>query len=274
MSSITVHQHAHHFHDAEQQASSAKLGMWLFLVTEVLLFSGLFVGYTVIKTLHPEMWKVASEQLDWVLGSINTLVLISSSWTVALAVRAAQTNQHGEKNRQIVGLLVLTILGAIGFLVIKYLEYSHKFHDGLLWGKEYFNHPEAIAHLKEGIATTFGMENVALKSDAILKELSSHANAHSPEGAHLLHHYELTCKYADSLMTVKDGHLFFGIYFMLTGLHGIHVVIGMSVLTWVLVLAQKGRFYKDYYTPVELGGLYWHLVDLIWIYLFPLLYLV
>jgi cytochrome c oxidase subunit 3 len=97
MSTIIEHKHAHHFYSAEQQASSAKLGMWLFLVTEVLLFSGLFVAYTVIKTLHPEMWKVASEQLNWVLGSVNTLVLITSSWTVALAVRAAQTNQKGEK---------------------------------------------------------------------------------------------------------------------------------------------------------------------------------
>ena len=98
MSTVITHHHAHHFYDKEQEASSAKLGMWLFLVTEVLLFSGLFVGYTVIKTLNPEMWKVASAQLDWVLGSVNTLVLITSSWTVALAVRAAQTNEKGEKN--------------------------------------------------------------------------------------------------------------------------------------------------------------------------------
>jgi cytochrome c oxidase subunit 3 len=274
MSTIITHHHAHHFYDNQQEASSAKLGMWLFLVTEVLLFSGLFVGYTVIKSLHPEMWAVASAQLDWVMGSVNTLVLITSSWTVALAVRAAQTNEKGEKNKQIVGLLAFTIICAFGFLGIKYLEYSHKIHDGLLWGTSYFNHPEAIEHLKEGIKATFSMDVTALSSPEFLKTLEAHTAAASSEGQHLIHHYASTVTYADSLMTVDQGHLFFGIYFLLTGLHGIHVVIGMSVLTWVLVLAQKGKFYKDYYTPVELGGLYWHLVDLIWIYLFPLLYLV
>jgi len=274
MSSITIHHHAHHFYDAEQQASSAKLGMWLFLVTEVLLFSGLFVAYTVVKSLHPEMWKVASSQLDWVLGSINTLVLITSSWTVALAVRAAQTNQKGEKNNQIVGLLAFTIVCAFGFLGIKYVEYSHKIHDGLLWGTSYFNHPDAIESMKEGIQEVFSMKVTALSDQSFLDQLKAHAAHSSHEGEHLIHHYASTVKYADSLMTVEKGHLFFGIYFLITGLHGIHVVIGMSVLTWALVLANKGRFYKDYYTPVELGGLYWHLVDLIWIYLFPLLYLV
>jgi cytochrome c oxidase subunit 3 len=110
--------------------------MWLFLVTEVLLFSGLFVAYTVVKSLYPEMWRVAFAQLDWVMGSVNTLVLIISFWTVALAVCAAQTNENGEKNGQIVGLLAFTILCAFGFLGIKYLEYSHKIHDGLLWGTQ------------------------------------------------------------------------------------------------------------------------------------------
>jgi cytochrome c oxidase subunit 3 len=274
MSSITIHQHAHHFHDAEQQANSAKLGMWLFLVTEVLLFSGLFVAYTVVKSLHPEMWEVASAQLDWVLGSVNTLVLITSSWTVALAVRACQTNQKGEKNGQIVGLLAFTILCAFGFLGIKYVEYSHKLHDGLLWGESYFNHPTAIANMKQGIQEIFNLKVTALSDASFLELLQNHDAAKTHEGEHLIHQYNSTVKYASSLMTVEKGHLFFGIYFLLTGLHGIHVVIGMSVLTWTLVLAQQGRFYKDYYTPVELGGLYWHLVDLIWIYLFPLLYLV
>ncbi|MCB9544346.1 MAG: cytochrome c oxidase subunit 3 family protein [Myxococcales bacterium] len=216
MSSIVKHHVAHHFHDRAQESGSAKMGMWLFLVTEVLLFSGLFVAYTIIKAVNPVMWAEASKQLDATLGTINTVVLIGSSLTVALAVRAAQTNQAGEKNKQIAGLLGVTILLAGTFLVIKYFEYSHKFHVGLLPGTHYFF---------EGI------------------------NADNP-------------------------HLFFGVYFLMTGLHGIHVVIGMVVLTWVMIRSMKGHFYKDYYTPVELGGLYWHLVDLIWIYLFPLLYLV
>ena len=279
MSNIIIHKHAHHFYDAEQQASSAKLGMWLFLVTEVLLFSGLFVAYTVIKTLNPEMWKIASEQLDWVMGSVNTLVLITSSWTVALAVRAAQTNQKGEKNKQIVLLLIITILCAGGFLVIKYLEYSHKIHDGLLWGTSFFNHPEHVAHIKAEVAKAFG-DGIFKAGDITAAMQTAIASAGAETKSMMTaamhewtHHQELVTKYHD-LAHVGDGHLFFGIYFLLTGLHGIHVVIGMSVLIWVLLGAMKGKFYKDYYTPVELGGLYWHLVDLIWIYLFPLLYLV
>jgi len=274
MSSIIAHKHAHFFHSADQEASSAKLGIWLFLVTEVLLFSGLFVGYTVIKTLHPEMWKVASAQLDWVLGSVNTIVLISSSWTVALAVRAAQTNVKGENNAKIGVLLIITILCALGFLGIKYMEYSHKIHDGLLWGTKYFNHPDAIAALKAGVKSTFGLEVPALPHASFLETLKAHAAAGTEQAQHLIHHYASTVTYKDTLMTVEQGHLFFGIYFLLTGLHGIHVVIGMSLLIWIYVGSVKGRYYRDYYTPVEVGGLYWHLVDLIWIYLFPLLYLV
>jgi cytochrome c oxidase subunit 3 len=280
MSNIIIHKHAHHFYDAEQQASSAKLGMWLFLVTEVLLFSGLFVAYTVIKTLNPEMWKVASEQLNWVLGSVNTLVLITSSWTVALAVRAAQTNQKGEKNKQIVGLLVFTIVCAFGFLGIKYVEYSHKIHDGLLWGTSFFNHPEHVAQINGAVSKAFGAgifqvpDIAAAMKTAITAAQGTDAYAAMDAAMHeWTHHQELVHKYPE-LANVGDGHLFFGIYFLITGLHGIHVVIGMSVLLWVLLGAMKGKFYKDYYTPVELGGLYWHLVDLIWIYLFPLLYLV
>lgn len=216
MSTIVKHQVAHHFYDAAQESSSAKLGMWLFLVTEVLLFSGLFVAYTVIKSVNPEMWAEASKQLDVTMGAVNTVVLITSSFTAALAVRAAQTNKNGEKNGQMVGLLAVTILLAGAFLVVKYFEYSHKIHEGLLPGTHYFF---------DGI------------------------NAANP-------------------------HLFFGVYFLMTGLHGIHVVIGMIALTWIMIRASKGHFYNGYHTPVELGGLYWHLVDLIWIYLFPLLYLV
>jgi cytochrome c oxidase subunit 3 len=216
MNTIVKHHHAHHFASAAQEFSAAKMGMWLFLVTEVLLFSGLFLGYAVMKTLYPEMWHEASHHLDWKLGGLNTLVLITSSFTMALAVNAAQTNKAGEKNGRLVGLLIATIVLAGVFLVVKYFEYSHKFHDGILPGSHY----------------TYGGINA------------------------------------------PNAHLFFGLYFLMTGLHGFHVVVGMGVLTWVLLRAKKGHFYSEYYTPVEVGGLYWHLVDLIWIYLFPLLYLV
>jgi len=216
MSTIVKHHHAHHFANAAQEFSAAKMGMWLFLVTEVLLFSGLFLGYAVLKSLYPEMWHECSKHLDWKLGALNTLVLITSSFTMALAVNSAQTNRNGERTGRTVGLLAATIALAGVFLVVKYFEYSHKFHDGILPGSHY-----------------------------------TYSGINAP-----------------------NAHLFFGLYFLMTGLHGFHVVVGMGLLTWVLLRAKKGHFYSEYYTPVEVGGLYWHLVDLIWIYLFPLLYLV
>jgi cytochrome c oxidase subunit III len=202
----------HHFHDPHQQLEAGKLGMWLFLATEVLLFGGLFCGYAIYRSLHPDVYHQAHQYLDVRLGALNTVVLLVSSLTVALAIRCAQTNNLGGVKIN----LVLTLGFAATFLVVKYFEYSHKIHAGLLPG----------------------------------------------------YHFTADAPNADQL------HWFFGIYFMMTGLHGIHVVIGMIVLTWVLVRTMRGEFGPHYYLPLELGGLYWHLVDLIWIFLFPLLYLV
>jgi cytochrome c oxidase subunit 3 len=205
----------HFFHSPQQQLEAGKLGMWLFLATEILLFGGLFCAYVIYRSLHFEVFENAANYLDWQLGALNTVVLLFSSLTVALAIRAAQTDNPG----LIKLYLVLTLACAAAFLVVKYVEYSHKFHVGLLPG----------GHFK---ASGIHVEN------------------------------------PDQL------HVFFGIYFLMTGLHGIHVLIGMAVLTWVLVRAMKGEFGPHYYMPLELGGLYWHLVDLIWIFLFPLLYLI
>ncbi|MCZ7587026.1 MAG: cytochrome c oxidase subunit 3 family protein [Deltaproteobacteria bacterium] len=201
----------HHFYTVEQQASAAKFGMWLFLAQEILFFSGLFLAYAAYRFFYPDTFLHAHEHLSVPMGATNTVVLITSSLTMALGVRAAQMGER----KKTVGYLAATILFACVFLVIKYFEYSHKFHDGLLPGK-YFSH--------------LGMEG--------------------------------------------EPQIFFGIYFVLTGLHGLHVLVGIGVLLWVMILAQKGRFSPDYYSPVENVGLYWHLVDLIWIFLFPLLYLV
>ncbi len=202
-----------HFANPEQQVEAGKLGMWLFLATEILLFGGLFVAYAIFHHLHPELFKAAHRFLDVKLGAINTVVLLFSSLTVVLAIHAAQKN----KTHLIVLNLVITLVCAGTFLVIKYFEYTHKFHAGLLPGYFFTN-----------------------------------ATVPSPDQA----------------------HVFFGIYFMMTGLHGLHVVIGMIVLLWLLVRALKGQFGEQYYLPLELGGLYWHLVDVIWIFLFPLLYLI
>ncbi|MFN0119968.1 MAG: cytochrome c oxidase subunit 3 family protein [Blastocatellia bacterium] len=200
----------------EQQAEAGKLGMWLFLVTEVLLFGGLFAGYALMFNAHPSAFHEGHHHLDWKLGALNTAILIFSSLTMALAVRAAQTSNQSA----LIKHLVVTFLCACGFLVVKYFEYSHKIHEGLLPGKFY-----AYAQ---------------------------------PDGS------------------ASDPYIgtYFSFYFMMTGVHGIHVLAGMSAIAWVLWRSLKGHFNAEYNAPVEITGLYWHLVDLIWIYLFPLLYLV
>ncbi|MCC6751144.1 MAG: cytochrome c oxidase subunit 3 family protein [Deltaproteobacteria bacterium] len=201
----------HHFHTPEQQASSSKLGMWLFLAQEVLFFGGVFLAYAVIRYFYPETMLAGHEHLNVPLGATNTVVLLTSSLTMALAVRAAQL---GDRKKQVL-FLAATIALACTFLVIKYFEYAHKIHLGLLPGRLY-----------EG------------------KGIAGHPQ------------------------------IFFAIYFVMTGLHGLHVLAGIGVLLWVLRRANRGDFGPGYHTPVENVGLYWHLVDIIWIFLFPLLYLV
>ncbi len=205
---------AHHFDTMEQQHEAVKLGMWLFLITEILLFGGLFVAYAIYRSMHPEVFRQASHLLDWKLGCFNTAVLIGSSLTMALAVRGAQLAQ---RKQQIIFLAITLLLAAV-FLCVKYVEYSHKFHLGLLPGK-YFEPHDAYAN-------------------------------------------------------IPHARTFFSIYFLMTGLHGFHVLGGMAVIAWMLLRARRNEFSAAYYYPVELTGLYWHLVDLIWIYLFPLLYLI
>jgi cytochrome c oxidase subunit 3 len=201
----------HHFREMSQQFEASKIGMWLFLVTEVLMFGGLFVGYGIMHARHPEAFMAAHHHLDRTLGALNTVVLLVSSFTMVMSVWAAQT---GNKKKLLV-FLILTVLLAGVFMVVKYFEYSHKFHDGLLPGRFYTHQGD----------------------------------------------------------TVPGQFMFFSFYFMMTGLHGIHVLLGMAVISWLIVRAAKGHFGPGYYAPVEMTGLYWHLVDLIWIYLFPLMYL-
>lgn len=211
------HHHAHHFESADHEFESGKQGMWVFLLTEVLFFSGLFVAYGIFRSLYPEMFHAAHHELDWKLGALNTVILITSSVTMALAVSACQRGERGKT----IGLLSTTFLCACGFLVVKFIEYSHKFHHGLLPGK-YFD----------------------------------------------------ATKNAELIAAHPKTPLFFSIYFGTTALHGFHVICGMVVIAWMIVKAIRGQVGSHYYMPVELTGLYWHFVDLVWIYLFPLLYLV
>lgn len=202
----------HHFIDSDQQFEASKMGMWVFLVTEILFFGGLFAAYIIYRAWYPDLYLQASEELDTFWGAVNTAVLIGSSLTVAMAIRSAQLNQ-------IKGLIInlyITIGLAFTFMVIKYFEYAYKFEKGILPGS-YYSY-EGIAHEK--------------------------------------------------------ANIFFSIYYMMTGLHGIHVVIGIGLMVWLVVKAKKNVLHSGYYTPVEITGLYWHLVDVIWIFLFPLLYLI
>lgn len=220
---------AHHFETAHQQFSAGKLGMWIFLLTEILLFGGLFCAYAVYRANHPEIFEYAHRFLDKTLGAINTAVLITSSLTMAWAVRCAQLGQR----RRLIALLALTLLGGCGFLGIKYAEYKHKWEEGLLWASQY--------------------------------KPVEHAASHEPGEAPPPHEHSEAPRHAG---------IFFSIYFLMTGLHGLHVIAGMGAITWVLARSIRGDFGPLYFGPVDFVGLYWHLVDLVWIYLFPLLYLI
>jgi cytochrome c oxidase subunit 3 len=403
-----IHEHdanlAHHFDSPAQQFEAAKLGMWLFLATEILLFGGLFCLYAVLRRNQPEIFHYGSQFLDTRWGIINTTVLIASSMTMALGVTAAQRGQQ----RLLLSMLVATFLGGAIFMTVKYVEYHHKFHERLVWGAAFYEPPdwairaeeqrlareaaateggagaaggEAVAHVPdvehgrtlwsatcrschgvagEGVSgqgkdirgsafigertdnelvafitigrlandplNTTGIQmpprggNPLLKDSdlldivAVLRTLGPGEGGSSepaPEGAdaaspapaaafwiprssiplaaagpagivpgHLdppetgdephgpWPHHALDPDRPD------NAHLFFGLYFMLTGLHGFHVLAGMGIIGWLTFRAIRRDFGPRFFTPVDLGGLYWHIVDLIWIFLFPLLYLI
>ncbi|HEY2989488.1 MAG TPA: cytochrome c oxidase subunit 3 family protein [Candidatus Binatia bacterium] len=207
---ITVR--AHQFDDLEQQHEASWIGMWIFLATEVMFFGGMFTGYAFYRAAYPQAFAAASNRLDVWLGAINTAVLISSSFTMALAVHGAET---GRRKALIRFLLLTIVLGAV-FLGIKFFEYHSKFEE----------------HLVPGHSFQF-------------------------EG-----------------LLARPAEIFFSFYFAMTGMHALHMVIGIGLLAVMVVKARRGRFSTGYFTPVELTGLYWHFVDIVWIFLFPLLYLV
>jgi len=203
---------AHHFDSLEQQTEATTLGMWVFLVTEVLFFGGLFMVYTVYRSWYPDAFVAASHELDITLGTINTAVLITSSLTMALAVHAAQL---GQRKTLMLFLVATMALGGV-FLGIKSVEYYHKF----------------VEHHVPGPAFQFE------------KEYFRHAQ------------------------------IFFSLYFVMTGLHALHMIIGVGIMLFMLRWAWNGTITKEYHSPIEISGLYWHFVDIVWIFLFPLLYLI
>jgi len=422
---------AHHFDEPEQQFEAGKLGMWLFLVTEVMMFGGLFCAYALYRANHPDIFAYAHGFLDWQMGGINTAILLASSFTMALGVRAAQLGQQ----KFLILMLVLTLAGGFGFLVIKYFEYTSKFaeniwpgtrnlyytvegdlnsntleiegqdekpritreaqldeiavveakklmHHGYLphpvaatydlydkrgvfkelakydekkgyEGKKSYEHhilhmfaeagiddavtkmasheghgdsqakdapkpkesedhakpkdaeshgdgpayvtdpaidTTAIASLVPVSSVSAGASNIKPPASGATGLVDSQAHALALAGDHGGHggdhaapplgmpdlsHAKYYIPYEFQPKSVQDRiHLFFQIYFMATGLHALHVIIGMGCITWVLGKALTGAFTTQYNVPVDIVGLYWHIVDLIWIFLFPLLYLI
>ncbi len=210
--SVAASHVAHHFENLEKQQHAARLGMWLFLATEVLLFTALFAAYGVYRYLYTSAFAEASRHIETWIGLTNTIVLVTSSFTVAMGLHFA-TQGKGKRTAIFFGISVLLALVFLGF---KAIEYTHHFQEGQLPGR-FYSYPEVRG---------------------------------------------------------PGASLFFTLYFLITGLHGFHVVIGMTVLAVVGIMSWRGKFDAEYHTPVELAGLYWHLVDLIWIFVFPLNYLI
>lgn len=228
----------HHFSTMNQQREAGVLGMWVFLLTEVLFFGGLFITYTLYRMWYYEAFAAASKSIAIMPGLINTVVLIGSSLTMALSVRAAQTN----KRKATVNWLLATIVLGSVFLGIKVYEYADKFEH----------------HHVPGASFQFVSEH----------EAGADAAAHAPaaEAGHV------ATMGPDELQ--RTTQLFFSLYFVMTGLHALHMIVGVVILFIIAWMAHKGQFDSEYHAPVEMTGLYWHFVDIVWIFLFPLLYLV
>ena len=205
----------HHFANEAQQMDAATLGMWTFLITEVLFFGGMFASYAVYRNLYLPAFASTSEFMNVPLGATNTAVLICSSLTMALSVRAAQLSLR----KPLIWFLILTMIFGTIFLVIKGFEYHDKWVEGLVPGLHWGGYPE------------------------------------HPEFAH-------------------HAQILFFLYFCMTGMHALHMIVGLGLLTYLLIQGYRRVFHANYFAPVEMIGLYWHFVDVVWIFLFPLLYLI
>ena len=233
----------HHFADVDQQRNAASLGMWWFLGTEIMFFGGMFCAYLIYRRWYFPEFAVASRSLDLKVGTFNTVVLICSSLTVAMSVRAAQLGQRKLQVR----MLLLTLLFGLSFLGIKTYE----------WGKKYEEH-----HIPTFEYNVIGGEGDLIKGNEELLGITTEVK-NDP--------VKLRAREAEIQQHTK---IFYSLYFALTGMHAIHMIIGVGIFIVITWMAHKGRFTPEYHTPLEIAGLYWHFVDIVWIYLFPLLYLI
>ena len=222
--------HSHRFDSMDQEHEAGKQGVWLFMVTELMMFGGLFVGYFIYRFKFHDMYIAGGDSLNWKLGALNTLVLLISSFTMAQAVTEAMKGE----NRKALRLVVVTTVCAFIFLIVKYFEYTGKINAGLFPGLGLWNGEAALAYVTESVREGVNLTN--------------------------LDHNNL--------------RLFYVIYFAMTGLHGIHILIGIGLMFWLMKRLKNNEFSPKYYTAVEGVGLYWHIVDIIWIFLFPLMYLI
>ena len=222
---IAVEQHnpalKHHFVGMEQQREAPSLGMWLFLATEIMFFGGMFCAYLIYRYWYFPDFAAASSSLDITLGTVNTAVLICSSLTVVMAVRAAQLDKRKEQ----VIYLALTLVLGLAFLGIKGVEWYQKYEEHHIPGRSF-------------------------SADDLIRD------------------------YPQIHIDPRPEQIYFSLYFAMTGLHAVHMIIGVGIFVFLTYYAWKGRYTSKYYTPIEIGGLYWHFVDIVWIYLFPLLYLI
>lgn len=295
------HYHApglqHQFEDMKQQEESVSIGMWVFLAQEIMFFGGLFTAYLVFRSRFPLAFAEASNHLDAFWGGLNTLVLIVSSLTMALTVFYAQ---RGNRNMQVI-MIVLTMLFGATFLGVKVIEYTDKYNSGLVpvtgWNKK----------IKEA-DTQHAAETQPKNSAIVIPLIETRAEAAAASEPHVVHPNpkgEFQWNYGKQVFDYaiekeKSGkpylteaervgyfsngvfdpdkyrdkiRMFYYIYFVMTGLHALHMIVGLGIMAWLLWAAFRGTFSADYYAPVEMSGLYWHFVDIVWIFLFPLLYL-
>ena len=280
----------------KQQEESVNIAMWMFLVQEIMFFGGLFTAYLVFRSKYPMAFAAGSNHLDAFWGGLNTLVLIVSSLTMALTVYYAQ---KGNRNMQVILILATMFFGAV-FLGVKAIEYTDKYNHGLV----------PVAGLNKRIKDNHGTTaatterppaqiNIESREDNSLdtpnEESQTHANPRGDfqwsgatfrESAEIINEarqkgyltkYEQVGYFTNGELDqnkLRDKvQIFYWIYFVMTGLHALHMIIGLGVMTWLLWKAWRGTFGPEYYSPVEMSGLYWHFVDIVWIFLFPLLYL-
>ncbi len=202
------------FNTEDQQKDASTLGMWVFLITEIMFFGGMFLTYTLYRSTYSETFAIASSSLNLPIGATNTCVLLFSSFTMAMAVRSGQLG----RKKAIIFFLVLTMLFGLAFLGIKAFEWAQKFQE---------HHVPALAN--------FHLEGTQLQGQA---------------------------------------KLFFSLYFAMTGLHALHMVVGVGIVAFIIAETARNKYSPKYYTPIDIAGLYWHFVDVVWIFLFPLFYLI